>query len=610
MCGITGIAGKKANHSLLSRMVDRIAHRGPDGKGTWSDGVFSLGHLRLSIIDLSERASQPMVCHMTGNRLSFNGEIYNYREIKAELAGSYPFKSDSDSEVILAAYQTWGIEAIRKLRGMFAFAIYDQTKRQLLLVRDRFGIKPLYYRKNENAFIFSSEIKGLIGLDEQSHSPNLLKVYGFIAYRHLDTDSDTFFNEVKQLPAASYTWIDENGVMSSPAVYWTPPMPGQSKFSEPDKKCLIDVLRDSVQMHLRSDVPVASFVSGGIDSSTVASLAYQLLGEKYSLQTYSSILREMNSENRLISDVQAHPPRSTHYGIMLKGENFLTEISKITYHHDEPLADASMYAHWELCKLASKNGVKVMLSGNGGDEVFCGYPAYLYSLLGRFIKQFQFTKFLRYIEMFSQNRGETITSLLAHSLYETIPIRLKEIIKARSSMNINKFLNFDLNSNYIYYPYDNKDPYDANYLNYLKAWTIPPFLHYEDRNSMAFGIEIRVPMLDHILLQFVSSFRPEDLLSGQTKNLIRTSMRQIVPDSILDQKNKFGFAAPLNEYLLINPEKTYRFFLEQTEGISFISYESMKHLARKAILERDETSLMYMWRILSVSVWYKTFFHE
>ena len=163
---------------------------------------------------------------------------------------------------------------------------------------------------------------------------------------------------------------------------------------------------------------------------------------------------------------------------------------------------------------------------------------------------------------------------------------------------------------YNYYPYRNEDPYDSNYLNNLKAWTVPPFLHYEDRNSMAFGIEIRVPMLDHIFLDFVCSFKPEDLLRGQTKQLLRSSMRGIVPDQVLDQKKKFGFAAPLNEYIFFNIDNTYRFYTEQIEGVPFIHHKNASLLAQKALKEKDGISLMYFWRILSVSVWYKTFFND
>lgn len=610
MCGITGIVGKNANHHLLAQMVKSISHRGPDGQGTWSNGIFSLGHLRLSIIDLSERASQPMVCHVTGNRLSFNGEIYNYREIKAELTGHYPFRSDSDSEVILAAYNRWGTDAISKFRGMFAFAIYDQEKGKLLIARDRFGIKPLYYRQYNDTFIFSSEIKGLIGLKGLYHTPNLKKIYGFIAYRHLDTDSDTFFNEVKQLPPASYSWIDEDGKMISPSSYWQPSLPGSKHFGESDKESFKEALTESVRFHLRSDVPVASFVSGGLDSSTIVFEAADLLGSSYKLQTFSSILEVKTEENALIEVAHKHLQGAVHHTLQLDGSNFLEELPLITYHHDEPLADASMYAHWELCKLARKNGIKVLLSGNGGDEVLGGYASHIYALLGRILKSRDWKDLTDHIQQFSQNRAESALHLFTRSVYELIPYSLREYLKHRSSHVAADLITGDFSpKDYNYYHYRNNDPYTANLFNNLCSWTVPPFLHYEDRNSMAFGIEIRVPMLDHVFFEFVTTYRPEDLLNGRSKQALRDSMRGVVPDEILDQKGKYGFAAPLEQFVMYDLAATTKFYFEQVRKVPFLNQKLAEQFAREVLEKQNPKYFNYFWRTLSVSVWYNTFFH-
>lgn len=626
MCGITGIIGQNFDHRHLEAMMRRIAHRGPDGQGKWSNGAVSFGHLRLKIIDLSERAAQPMICPLTGNVLIFNGEIYNYRELKAELAvmptfsrrddgraptesWRYDFQTDSDTEVILAAYHRWGVAALQRLRGMFAFALYDAKRRETLLARDRFGIKPLYFRHKLGAFLFSSEIKGLLGLPEFTQNVNFGKVFGFIAHRHLDTDSETFFQEIKQLPQANFAWVNERGEMSAPAEYWSLPQPGERPFEPNDRSVFREKLAESVRLHLRSDVPVASFLSGGLDSSSIASLAWQELGKGTGFQTFSSVLEEKNEENALIELMQRHLQGAVHHGVVFDGSNFLEGLPRITWHHDEPLADASMYAHWELCKLARQHGVKVMLSGNGGDEVLGGYANYIYALLGRLLKKGNWRSLARYLFIFSRNRPESALHLALRAMQEASPFSLRERHKQSQGSFAEQLLSDAFSAkNYSFYPHRNADPYFANLRNNLRSWTVPPFLHYEDRNSMAFGVEIRVPMLDHEFFEFVTAYRPEDLLKGRSKQALRESMRGIVPDEVLDQKGKFGFAAPLERFVAYEPAATHRFFREQVERVPFFDQKLAFRLAKEVLIGRRQNHFHYFWRVLSVAVWYNAFF--
>lgn len=609
MCGITGIIGQNFDHRHLGSMMRRIAHRGPDGQGHWTNGPISFGHLRLKIIDLSERAAQPMICPSTGNVLVFNGEIYNYRELRAELATQYSFQSDSDSEVLLASYTVWGIEFLQRLRGMFAFALYDALRQQILLARDRFGIKPLYYRQKSGAFLFSSEIKGLLGLPELTQSVNFEKVFGFIAHRHLDTDSETFFQEIKQLPQASFAWVNHRGEMSMPEEYWSLPEVGERPFEPKDRAVFREKLAESVRLHLRSDVPLASLVSGGLDSSSIACLAWEALGKDCDFQTFSSILEEKNEENALIELMQAHLQGAVHHGVVFDGSNFLEELPRITYHQDEPLADASMYAHWELCKLARQNGVKVMLSGNGGDEVLGGYASYIYALLGRLLKKGNWRLLAHYLFIFSRNRSESFAQLFLRAVQEALPFPLRERHKQSQSLLAEDLLNEAFSTkNYTFYPHHRPDPYAANLLNNFCSWTVPPFLHYEDRNSMAFGVEIRVPMLDHKFVEFVTAYRPEDLLKSRSKQALRESMRGLVPDAVLDQKLKFGFAAPLERFIAYTPTATHRCFREHVGNVPFLNQKLAGQLAKEVLINRRQNHFVYFWRVLSVAVWYNVFF--
>ncbi len=610
MCGITGIIGYGFEHRHLDMMMHRIAHRGPDGQGKWTNGAVSFGHLRLKIIDLSERAAQPMICSVTGNILTFNGEIYNYKELSAELKGDYPFRSDSDTEVILAAYQKWGIQCLKKLRGMFAFALYDATQKKVLLARDRFGIKPLYFRRENRCFLFSSEIKGVVNLPGLSQTPNHRKIFGFLAHRHLDTDEETFFNEVRQLLPATSAWVDENGIMSEPVSYWNVPRPGDRVFQEKDREIFRENLRESIRLHLRADVPLACFLSGGLDSSSIACLASGLLEEGQSLNTYSSILKEKNEENALIDLVRDYLPKAVHNGVVFDGGNFLQELPTITRHHDEPFADASMYVHWELCKLAQQHGIKVMLSGNGGDEILGGYSSHLYSELGRLLHRFQLVDYVRYTMNYPVHRPESVLQFFVRSIQEILPFQWRELQKRQQSIPAKRLLtgNFDP-SNYIFYRFRNKDPYEANMLNNLCSWTVPQFLHYEDRNSMAFGIEIRVPMLDHDFMEYVMQYRPEDLLKYRTKQLLRDSLSGFVPEPVLKQRLKHGFAAPLENFVNFDTKGTLRFYKEQVQTIPFFNRPEVERLGTEVLEKGEYGRFHYFWRVLSLAIWYNTFFN-
>lgn len=611
MCGITGIISRNNKyHDLLGTLMTRIAHRGPDGQGQWSNGRVSFGHLRLKIIDLSERAAQPMICPLTGNVLVFNGEIYNYKEIRAELESVYPFRSDSDTEVILAAYRHWGISFFQKLRGMFAFALYDATQQKVLLARDRLGIKPLYYRQNNDGFLFSSEIKGLTNLPDLPQSPNLQKVFAFLAYRHLDTDTETFFTEIRQLPPASYAWVDENGISSAPVAYWEVPIPGTRVFEKKDEKTFLETLKEDVRLHLRSDVPLACFLSGGLDSSSITCLAFGLLGENTPLQTFSSVLEEKNEENALIDVVREYLPGSVHHGIIFDGHNFLEELPKVTYHHDEPFADASMYVHWELCKLAHQKGIKVMLSGNGGDEVLGGYASHLYSELGRLLYKKQIARVLKQAFRYEKHRPESVFRFLAHSIQEVMPFRLREWQKQLQSKPAQRLIHGDFKPGaYTFYPHRNDDPFVANLLNNMCCWTIPQFLHYEDRNSMAFGVEIRVPMLDHVFMEYVLQFRPEDLLKYRTKQLLRDSLKPVVPEAVLKQRLKHGFAAPLENFVNFDTKATLAYFNEQVKSVPFFNQPEVKRLGTEVLEKRENAHFHYFWRVFSLAIWYNIFFN-
>jgi len=604
MCGIAGIVGKSKVGIEIRSVLNKIKHRGPDGLFYWENDTIALGHARLSIIDLSSMANQPMTDPASGNVIIFNGEIYNYKEIKRDIGSRYQFVTNSDTETILAAYKVYGHNFLNKLQGMFAFALFDKAKNKLLIARDRVGIKPFYYRKLNGAFIFASEIKAIINLDQKAETINELKAYEFLANRQLDTNEDTFFNGVRQFPAGHFGWIDIEGNLEEIKTYWNFNEQGTEKFDERAKKEFIELFDDTIRLHLRSDVEVGAFVSGGIDSSSVACFALRNMEQK-NLHTFSGVLPYHHPENALIDDVVLSNNRIIPHKFMLDGNDFFEDIQDVIFHHDEPILDGSMYAHYKLCEFASKEGIKVLLSGSGGDELFGGYGSYINSHLAGMLISGRMKKYFSGIRNIATNSDYNYKNLLIKSLYETLPLKLRKGLKNRQLRNRNTHLE---RTPYIeHYHYNHSDPYYANLLNNYKSWTVPPYLHYEDRNSMAFGVEIRVPFYDHRLINFILQFSTDEIITKNSKSILRNSFRGIVPDSILSQKGKYGFPSPIDHALITNKKGKEYFFdlLEQTPLLK------RKETAQVGIdFYKGKDNLTTYWRLLSYMLWYDIFFKQ
>lgn len=603
MCGIAGTIGLVAD-APVSRMLHRIRHRGPDGCHIWSDDGVVLGHARLSIIDLSTAADQPMSDPETGNVMAFNGEIYNYLELRSEIGSRYPFTTSSDTEVLLAAYRVWGEGALSRLRGMFAFALYDKATRRVLLARDRFGIKPLYYRQRKGVLGFASEIKALLYWDTDSESIEEQRAYAFLANAQLDTDTGTLFRGVYQLPPASCCWVDTRGEMSAPRRYWHFPQQGQRTFDASAEQELVERFTETLSLHLRSDVPVGTFLSGGLDSSSVTAFA-QHVSAPQTLHAFSAVLPYHHPENALIPRYHQERPGLQVHTFLLDGKDFFRDIPALLYHHDEPTLDGSMYAHYKLCEMASQAGVKVLLSGSGGDELFGGYPTQMNGYNAHLLRRGRWGDWIRQIRLGSRTLQKPMRELIATSLYQALPIPVKQAVKnwqlRRTMKHAGRAFSVPHYHNHI------SDPYRAVVLNNYNSWTVPPFLHYEDRNSMAFGVEVRVPFFDHELVEWVLQFAPSAFMSGHTKGMMRKAFRPIVPDVILDQKGKYGFPSPIDHALRHDDEAKDRF------------YSGLEHAP---ILDRKEARKMgglffsgggnvsVFWRTLSFLIWHDLFFRH
>jgi asparagine synthase (glutamine-hydrolysing) len=602
MCGIAGIIGTSKVTITIETLLQRIRHRGPDGLFYWKEDDKAFGHARLSIIDLSSNGNQPMIDPATGNVIIFNGDIYNYLELKKAIGQRYTFHTGSDTEVILAAYVVYGIDFLKHLRGMFAFALFDKAKNKTLLVRDRFGIKPLYYRNLQGAFLFGSEIKAIINLTAKPEALNEFKVYEFLGNCQMDTNEQTLFNNIYQLSPAHYAWINATGKMENVTEYWAFPQPGKRHFDEKAGEELVELFDETIRLHLRSDVPVGSFLSGGIDSSSVTCFALKNM-QQSALHTFSAVLPYFHPENALINDVLDTSDRIIPHTFLLSGEKFFDDIPDLIYQHDEPTMDGSMYAHYKLCEMAKANKIKVLLSGSGGDELFGGYASHIHAQHAKLFSQLRFGKYFRDIKKVSKNSAITYKNLLVKSLYENIPVRIRQQIKKRQIQR--KIGHLTIRPAFPHYYHNHPDPYFANLINNYKSWTAPPFLHYEDRNSMAFGVETRVPFFDHVLIEFILQFTTEDIIQGKSKSILRNSFKGIVPEIVLQQKGKYGFPSPI-DHALKHDQETKDFFNDTFAQTPLLKPKETAALGNAFYHASGDVSIF--WRTFSYMIWYQVYF--
>jgi asparagine synthase (glutamine-hydrolysing) len=607
MCGIFGLIGSRADHDVAPTMLRRLRHRGPDGEGIWRLRDVSLGSARLKIIDLSDNAAQPMTDPATGRVLTFNGEIYNYRELARELSSTYEFRTRSDTEVILAAFARWGDECVKHLRGMFALALWDPARHAVFMARDRFGIKPLYVRSNPGSFMFASEIKAVVNLRRLDAGYEETMIASFLCSRLQDTGRRTMFAEVTQVLPSERLWVDESGSAAPPAKYWQLPPIGHETFDEAGASRMRDQILESVSLHTRADVQVGCLVSGGLDSSSIACSVAHLNGGR-PLHTFSSVLADANEENALIPDVERAVQAIPHH-VQLQGDGFLDTVRLLIRYQDEPIADASMYAHFELMRLAREADVRVVLSGNGGDELFGGYSAHLYAYLGSLARQGRLWALAQAITASRKKTGESGASLGARALQEAMPNWVRAKYKAVQFEHRARFL---LNPAAVdgveFYFSRESDPVAANFENSFSHWTIPPFLHYEDRNGMAFGVEVRTPFIDHVIVEACARYFSSAIFGGLTKSALRQSMVGIVPAVVLKQTRKFAFAAPLTLYLRKNLREILAVYMSLVDRTPFLHSRKCVELGRHYAASATPESEIMFWRVLTLAIWYHEFF--
>jgi asparagine synthase (glutamine-hydrolysing) len=570
MCGIAGILLHTPNANApvhLKKMTHSIAHRGPDGEGFWSNekNTVHLGHRRLSIIDLSSKAAQPMP-FANRYQVVYNGEIYNYIEIRSFLQNKgYSFATQSDTEVILAAYDYWKEKCLQQFDGMFAFAIWDEKEEKLFAARDRFGEKPFYYYEDEGNLIFASEMKALwaIGVDKKINNKMLLN---YITLGHVQNCIDkeqTFFDDIYSLPPSHYlTYEPASNQLSKITRYWSLNKEMKIDISADDAiEKFTELFTNSVKKRLRSDVPVGSSLSGGLDSSSIVCIINQLQKNNSKdsgkiLQTFSAVFPGFqNDESKYIQSVSDNLHIANHQ-TRPSAFDLINDFEKLCYHQEEPFQSSGVFAQYKVFELAKKHDVKVLLDGQGADEILAGYPRYIHWFLQEVLSrhklgatQIERKAFRRNSQPFRWDFKNVVAAFLPS--HAAMQLEKLEYRKTISHPDISPdFLNLLKNQEWvgIHKPIVTKLN-DILHFN-ITEMGLEELLRFADRNSMAHGREVRLPFLNRELLEFIFSLPSQlKMHDGWTKFLLRNAMDKKLPDEIVWRKEKVGFEPPQKNWM-------------------------------------------------------------
>ncbi len=605
MCGIVGFWGEP-DSCLLRSMAGSIRHRGPDDEGYFETDFLSLGHRRLSIIDLVG-GHQPMSNEDDSLQLVYNGEVYNFRELRQELAAAgHRFRTDSDSEVIVHAFEEWGTEAFVRFNGMWAFALADVARRRLILCRDHFGVKPLYYARSSRRLLFASEIKALLQDPELRTAPNDQTIYEYLAYGLHDHKAETFFEGVFRLPAAHYAIVEaaEDGrPVFTLSPYWTPRLHRDGRHDPAEFRRL---LGQAVRRRLVSDVPVGACLSGGLDSTTIVRLMNGLIEKQdrdarslgARLETFSAVFDNDPIDERDYIAEAIKGTRAASTLIHPTPHDFVSELETFVWHQGEPVVSTGPYAQWAVMRGASAK-VKVLLDGQGGDELLAGYVPYQMVYLRQLAKERRWALLLR-------------EALAASDVLW--PLVLRRLRSRRRSRRIDerRLIRDEFRAT-VREPDDTRprDDLKERLLQDLTTYSLPSLLRYEDHNSMAFSLESRVPFLDQELVDYVLALPPEALVrGGWSRRILREATRGILPERIRLRRWKVGFTTPEIRWLS-NRRAVFTSLLAspQFQSRKYWNGEKVLETFRGACTGRFDNS-MFFWRAINTELWLRVFFDK
>jgi len=658
MCGLTGYFSLKHNFEPtdFANANNLVKHRGPDDFGyvcidrdfryfeffdenlsdykiTNNFYIGGLGFRRLSIIDLSKNGHQPFVDEINRIIIVFNGEIYNYIELRTELEKSgHKFKSNTDTEVIIKGYIEWGAECVEKFNGMWAFCLLDLNKKEIFCSRDRLGIKPFYFFHNTEYFIFGSEIKQLLSLIPVQKNENGSVLLDYLYGSYGNETENCYIKGILKLPAGHNATVTFNYQINIYfKKYWD--LPSDSDFIEDNydedylKENLFELFQDSIKLRLRSDVPVGTCLSGGLDSSGIACSVKKILGNSSHKLFFIQSPDDKYNEKKYVDLIA----KETNFDVFLKKPeeiDFKDDFRKFIWHHDEPLIKASMFGGYEVYRLAKENGVTVVLDGQGADELLGGYYngvhlIFLYDLLLHHRWKYFGNQLKKNSVLFNESKNLIIRNLFTRIINTIVKSNFNCINTGIQNKNVLKNLqpyvyrDFILNnleeSNIIKAGYKLNRKFHSRFKreSYLltKHTNLPGILRQVDRNSMAFSVEARVPFLDYRLVEFFYRLPSIAIMKdGYTKYLYRTAMKDIIPEKIRLRTNKIGFEMPERLWLLNSKEYISEFLNNYSEDHIF----NIK-LIRRDFLETIENQRQYnplFWRIINAMYWKDIFLNN
>ena len=592
-------------------MTDALAHRGPDAEGHWMNSTTALGNRRLAIIDLSNAANQPMHS-LQRYTIIHNGEIYNYIELKEELQKKgYSFISKSDTEVIVAAYDCWKEECVDHFDGMFAFAVWDEKEKNLFVARDRFGEKPFFYFFDNEQFVFASEMKALwaAGIERKV---NLKLLFNYLTIGYVDNPNipeETFFENISKLPAASFLKFSTSNFQLSISNYWDIDVENENKKIN-DAEAIEQfgfLLQRSVQRRLRSDVAIGTSLSGGLDSSSIIATLHSFTSQNSPLTAFTSVFPGFEKDESVFAKLVADKFQLQHFTTTPDAATLHTDLEKLFYYQEEPFSSGSIYAQYKVYELAKQKGIKVLLDGQGADETLAGYHKYYkwyWQELFRKRKLISSNELIAAKELgITEKFGWRNRVAALFPEFATLFLERHYLLNALRHEDLTKDFT-QLQSKEAYYI--TPEIFSLNGVLYFNTCMhgLEELLRYADRNSMAHGREVRLPFLDHELVEFIFSLPSNfKIRSGWTKWLLRETMKNKLPNEIVWRRDKTGFEPPQEQWI-------------QNEKITELIRDAKKILVDEKILKPDVIEKKiearpaneadnYDWRYLSSSFLFK-----
>lgn len=653
MCGITGIfqRGKRIEKDQIVKMTDLLRHRGPDDEGylaidtqqqrvtllngkdsqinaphikgfTGPADVF-LGHRRLSILDLSVRGHQPFSSPDSKCWIVFNGEIYNYLDLRAELEGlGHKFSTQTDTEVLLAAYREWGRECLGRLNGMWVFVIYDMEKGILFGARDPFGVKPLYYVETPSSFAWASEMKALLSLDFVNKEIDSAIIFDYLMFGGNESLEQQPFKHIRELlPSTAFTINLQSGSFKKWTYFqleyearWKSPNSAQFQTYVSD---IHDLIHQSIRRHLQSDVPVGTCLSGGVDSSAIVcginnilkEESLQQIGERQATFTAGVDLPEIDESPWAKQVVET--TGALWHTVFPSSDELLRDLEDMVYYQDIPFGSTAVYMQYRVMKLAGESGIKVLLDGQGGDELFGGYAVFYEFLCLEMLKKFKPCQFVREFARIGNSplgRSQLMANMLKRLGKKILPAALKQKLRMPPEM---QFLNHDFTHQYQNRYIRDEDQYTLS-LNtvlhqYFTEKLLKPLLRFEDRNSMRFSLESRTPFADDLDLikytfQIPSSYK---IYRGWSKYLLREASAGIVPDDIRWRRDKLGFVSPEGIWLEQIKKPLLDYLTDELKD--FIRIDDLRAQWDKVTSNQSRSGITNLWRLINFMVWKKVY---